>query len=128
MAEVCRAYDQTERRDVALKLLRAHRSHDAARLKREYQVLASLAHPQIVEAFAFGLSEDGPFYTMESLEHGDLRSLERPVPIPRVCEVASPARRRLVVPELATVRAPRRGRGQCPATRPSIRAGFEQCG
>ena len=49
MADVYRAEDRSEHRTIALKLLRSRRPDFAARLRREYQILTSLAHPRVVE-------------------------------------------------------------------------------
>jgi len=87
MADVYRAEDRAEQRVVALKLLRSSRPELASRLRREYQILTALAHPRIVEVFELGAADRGPFYTMELLDHGDLRSLERPLDVRRACDL-----------------------------------------
>ncbi len=45
----------------------------AAQFELEYQTLASLKHPRIVEVFDYGRDNEGAFYTMELLEGEDLR-------------------------------------------------------
>ncbi len=53
-------------RDVALKALRRHDPKDEARLRREFEVLAGLRHPNLIGVLDFGTSDDGvPFYTSE---------------------------------------------------------------
>jgi len=51
----------------------AQRNKLENRLRREYQMLKSLAHPRIVEVFDFGVDDEGPYYTMELLEGASLR-------------------------------------------------------
>ena len=51
----------------------------------EYYSLAQLAHPRVVQVFDYDHEADGqPYYTMELLDGGDLRSLA-PLPAPQVC-------------------------------------------
>jgi len=52
--------------------------------QREYQMLAQLTHPSIVEVYDYGLFKGAPFYTMELLEGRDLSQLGQ-VPWRRVC-------------------------------------------
>lgn len=56
-------------REVAIKAIRAGRSHDQARLEREARLLASLRHPAIVQVFDFGRSGGHGYLVME-LVHG----------------------------------------------------------
>lgn len=65
MGTVLRGRDPELDRPVAIKLLHAHRSLDEghrARLHREAQALAALAHPNIVNVFEVGIDgdDDGP--------------------------------------------------------------------
>lgn len=70
----------------------ARRRKLEALFEREYHTLARLKHPCIIEVHDYGLTELGPFYTMELLEGGDLQQLS---PIPwrdvcrHLCDVAS---------------------------------------
>jgi len=43
--------------------------------RREYHTLAQLAHPNIIAVHDFGIDDNGPYYTMELLEGGELREL-----------------------------------------------------
>jgi serine/threonine protein kinase/tetratricopeptide (TPR) repeat protein len=54
--------------------------------QREYQTLAQLAHPRIIEVYDYGLLEGRPYYTMQLLEGSDLGALGR-VPWRRVCSI-----------------------------------------
>jgi preprotein translocase subunit SecF len=78
MGAVYRVHDQRERRDVALKRIRAPRSASrdlmTSLLEREYHSLAQLAHPRIVEVYDYGVDLDGAYYTMELLDGQDLRT------------------------------------------------------
>jgi hypothetical protein len=74
MGMVYRATDALTGRNVALKLLHAVTSQEAAhRFNREAELLAELHHPAIVAYVAHGVMESGqPFLAMESLEGEDL--------------------------------------------------------
>ena len=52
--------------------------------EREYHTLARLKHPCIIEVYEYGLSDSGPYYTMELLDGGDLQQ-HAPLPWPDVC-------------------------------------------
>lgn len=99
MGEVYAAYDRRLDRKVALKLLRPDRSGDreAARLLREAQALARLAHPNVVAVHDVGVFDDGVFVAMEFVEGPTLRSWleEAPRPWRRVLEVFAAAGRGL---------------------------------
>lgn len=77
MAVVYAAYDQVEQRPVALKRLRGDlgEKHDvfAGLFEQEFLALAQLSHPRIVGVYDYGVDADGPYYTMELLDGGDLR-------------------------------------------------------
>jgi tetratricopeptide (TPR) repeat protein len=76
MATVWRARDVVANRTVALKLLTNGASATRrAFFEREFQVLAGLKHPHIVEVYDSGVDVDGLYYAMELLEGGDLSSL-----------------------------------------------------
>jgi tRNA A-37 threonylcarbamoyl transferase component Bud32 len=96
MAVVHRVLDTESGRHVALKRLRApsgtgngdgNRESAIALFEREYLTLAQLAHPRIVEAYDYGVDEEGPYYTMELLDGGDLQGLA-PVPWKEACVLA----------------------------------------
>jgi transcriptional regulator with GAF, ATPase, and Fis domain/serine/threonine protein kinase/tetratricopeptide (TPR) repeat protein len=77
-SEVFRARDTSHDRDVALKLsLTSLPPEEAARLRREFKVLASLQHPRIIRTYDYGLTEDGRAYL--SLELLEGKSLDRSV-------------------------------------------------
>src|SRR5262249_38901403 len=68
MASVYRALDETTGRDVALKQLNAslaksRRKTAEALFEREYHTLMRLKHPRIIEAYDYGLTPAGPYYT-----------------------------------------------------------------
>jgi len=80
MSTVVRVLDEVTGREVALKRLLQDQgqpddSATSVSLQREYHTLKQLEHPNIVEAFDFGIDQSGPYYTMELLEGGDLRDL-----------------------------------------------------
>jgi Protein kinase domain/AAA ATPase domain len=78
-AVVYRVHDPISQRELALKQLSVarhgrHTSDVAVLFQREFHTLAQLSHPRIIEVFDFGVDEQGPYYTMELLSGGDLRS------------------------------------------------------
>lgn len=76
MGVVYRAVDVSDGRAVALKRmarLKEGRRSAELRFRREFHSLASLRHPRIIEAYDYGVDDDGPFYTMEILDGRDLR-------------------------------------------------------
>jgi serine/threonine-protein kinase len=78
MNEVWRAFDTVLRREVALKLLRAHPADDQRRLRftREAQATSALESPHTVRLYDFGASEDGTAWIVMELLHGrDLAAL-----------------------------------------------------
>jgi tetratricopeptide (TPR) repeat protein len=84
MGAVFRAFDEGKQRVVALKLLEnvgasvsaREQSNDArliALFEREYETLALLTHPRVIEVYDYGIAEHGArYYTMELLDGGDL--------------------------------------------------------
>jgi serine/threonine-protein kinase len=81
MGEVYRAQHMFLRRPCAIKLIRED-SQDTARslqrFEREVQATASLHHPNIVDVYDYGRSEDGTFfYVMEYLSGMSLEQLVR---------------------------------------------------
>ncbi len=91
MAIVYLVRDRQSGRKLALKrpqsrgTLDRHHLHEL--FAREYHTLSQLAHPRIVEVYDYGVEHDGPFYTMELLDGGDLQQLV-PADYRRVCAVA----------------------------------------
>ena len=77
MAQVYRAHDGFLGRDVALKILREQYSEDeqfVERFRREAQNAASFSHPNIVQIYDRGRSEDGRYYiVMEHVSGGTLK-------------------------------------------------------
>jgi serine/threonine protein kinase len=76
MGEVYLAYDPILDRNLALKLVRADRASPSfsARLEREAQVLAKLAHPNVVRVFDAGTWRDTNYVAMEYLEGESVRT------------------------------------------------------
>ena len=82
---VYRATDLSRGGSLALKRLHAGASERMQALfENEYQTLASLRHPHMVEVYEYGRDSAGPFYTMELLEGGDLRG-RAPMPWREAC-------------------------------------------
>ncbi len=85
MGSVYRAYDISERRTVALKLLAHQKSEESQargelRFRREFATLSSHRHPRIVDVYRFDVAPEGAFYTMELIDGEDLRHVgELPV-------------------------------------------------
>lgn len=84
---VYEAIDESTGRKVALKRLLASVA-DKPRLallfEAEYDTLARLKHPHIVEVFDYGIDKRGPYFTMELLDGKDLSELE-PIPYREAC-------------------------------------------
>ena len=80
MGIVYRAYDPELDRKVAVKLLRSNRflgddsSEGRARLVREGQAMARLAHPNVVAVYDVGTHEGQVFVAMELVNGGTLRT------------------------------------------------------
>ncbi|MET0344106.1 MAG: protein kinase [Polyangiales bacterium] len=91
MGVVYRGFDNLAKRPTAYKRIKvtseSSRSRLAALFKNEYDTLAHLAHPNIVEVFDFGLDAYGPYYTMELLSGDDLTALA-PLPVAETCRCA----------------------------------------
>ncbi|MBN9159662.1 MAG: serine/threonine protein kinase [Myxococcales bacterium] len=95
MNEVWLAWDESLKRNVALKLLRSSAEHDdraIARFEREALALSRLTSPHTVRVFDFGASDDGISYiAMEYLPGADLQQLVResgPMPPERAIALA----------------------------------------
>ena len=74
MALVYKAVHETTSRVVALKTVRAPREVLLASIRREMNALERLRHPGVVEIFEGGAWEGRPWYAMELLRGGTLRS------------------------------------------------------
>lgn len=91
MARVYRVYDELAGRDIALKQWHGApeqraRSQSISSFEYEYITLAQLSHPCMIEVYDYGLSDDGPYFTMELLDGGDLRE-HAPLPWARACQI-----------------------------------------
>ncbi|MEY4515246.1 MAG: hypothetical protein RLZZ450_7368, partial [Pseudomonadota bacterium] len=90
MAVIRRAFDRFTRREVAHKRLRIDREQVRPRLsalfQREYDTLARLEHPNIVEVYDYGFDAQGPYYAMELLSGADLAKIA-PLPYPEACRI-----------------------------------------
>jgi len=85
VARVFRVTDAASGAEVALKHLTASATKRLRSLfELEYQTLASLRHPHVVQAYEYGRDASGCYYTMELLEGEDLRA-RAPMPWREVC-------------------------------------------
>lgn len=92
MARVYRAVERASGRVVALKRLEQRDSPErrlrtAVLFEREYRALSQLAHPRVVEVYDYGVDAEGPYYTLELLNGGDLQELA-PVGWRDACQIA----------------------------------------
>jgi hypothetical protein len=92
MGAVYRVVDTRDGGEFALKLLSPHGSVDGRQrltemFSREYRTLAQLAHPSVIRVHDYGLSDAGPYYTMELLSGQDLHAAA-PVPWREACRYA----------------------------------------
>lgn len=84
-AQVLRVTDVSRGAQLALKRLAwSAKPRLTAQFELEYQTLASLKHPRIVEVYEYGRDPDGAFYTMELLAGEDLRD-RAPIPWREMC-------------------------------------------
>jgi hypothetical protein len=80
MGAVYKAHDTHLDRDVAVKVLPAHRLQDTdaiARFQREARALAKLSHPNIIQAYDNGEDKGRHFLVMEFVEGVNLSALLR---------------------------------------------------
>ncbi len=78
MAEVYRAFDEIERREVAIKLIKKEFCEDKEyirRFEREIDAVLSLDHPNIVRAYDFGVYDGRHFLVMELVEGYTLKEV-----------------------------------------------------
>jgi serine/threonine-protein kinase len=92
VAVVYRARDAVTGANVALKRLRIQENvqqHERALelFEREFHTLSQLGHPNIVAAHDYGVDDQGPYYSMELLDGGDLVA-RAPLDWPAACAVA----------------------------------------
>jgi hypothetical protein len=86
-ATVYSAVDEHDDSSVALKHLLADAgSIQHALFQREYHTLMQIRHPAVIRVFDYGVTDDGPFYTMELLDGDDLSELA-PLPWVEACRV-----------------------------------------
>jgi len=90
MGVILHARDRFTRREVAYKRLLVRDERARARVtalfQREYDTLARLPHPNIVEVYDYGVDADGPYYTMELLTGRDLTQVA-PLPYREACRI-----------------------------------------
>jgi eukaryotic-like serine/threonine-protein kinase len=94
MGEVYRARDTRLQREVAIKVLPAELSSDAARLKRfetEARLASALNHPNIVTIHEVGQSDSTSFIVMELVDGKALRELlyAGPLPLRKLLSIAA---------------------------------------
>lgn len=80
MADVYRAYDRHEGRDVAIKVMRPALAGDTellGRFERETSVVGTLHHPSIVEIYGHGTDDGAPFIVMELVDGPTLQQVIR---------------------------------------------------
>jgi serine/threonine protein kinase/formylglycine-generating enzyme required for sulfatase activity len=98
MGAVYRAWDESRRREVALKVIRADRlagsppvirQRWAEQFSREAQAASRLQHPAIVPLLDFGEVEGQPYLAMQLIEGKNLRALqaEERIPVRRAVEI-----------------------------------------
>jgi tetratricopeptide (TPR) repeat protein len=86
MGTVFAVVDESTDRKLALKQLGGAKDeeggggHHEIRFRSEFHTMARLHHPRIVEVFDYGVSEVGPYYTMELLDGHDLRDVAKSSP------------------------------------------------
>jgi eukaryotic-like serine/threonine-protein kinase len=95
MAEVYRARQQPQDRDVVVKLLHRHLlagGEQTARMQREMRIMARLQHPNIVRIFDAGMAGDQPYLVMEYLRGGTLGAYlkaRQSIPVDQALDIAA---------------------------------------
>jgi hypothetical protein len=79
MATVYEVHDRSTGKQLALKRLHPDADQKRGRrilelFEREFYTLSQIAHPRVVEAYDYGLDEQGPYYTMELLDGSELQN------------------------------------------------------
>jgi eukaryotic-like serine/threonine-protein kinase len=80
MGVVYRAFDPERQREVALKTLTRMDEASFERLKREFRVVADIAHPNLVTLHELRMEGGVPYFTMELVEGTDLLTYIRGTP------------------------------------------------
>lgn len=90
MGEVYRAYDEKLARPVAIKLIHVHRVslHALQRFRREARIVASLAHPNIVQIYHVEQFEGDDCIVMELIEGRSLAQRLRHGPLEAASSIA----------------------------------------
>ncbi|HEX5655767.1 MAG TPA: serine/threonine-protein kinase [Polyangiales bacterium] len=90
MGVIRRGFDRWASREIAHKRLRVDREEQRPRIsalfEREYDTLARLKHPNIVDVYDYGFDAQGAYYVMEWLSGDDL-SKRAPLPYREACGV-----------------------------------------
>jgi hypothetical protein len=91
MAVVYRVRDVSRDSELALKQLLPlqdpTRSRELTALfEREFYTLAQLSHPSVIQVYDYGLDANGPYYSMELLDGGDL-STHAPLAFRTACQL-----------------------------------------
>ena len=88
MAHVYHVADSVSGRELALKQLSpqsdSRREALTSQFEAEFNALAQLSHPRVIEVYDYGHGEAGPFFTMELLDGGDLAD-RSPLPWREAC-------------------------------------------
>ncbi|HKU42371.1 MAG TPA: AAA family ATPase, partial [Polyangiales bacterium] len=92
MAAVYQVLDERTDQTLALKQLTAAATSGpyagmGALFEREFHTLLSLSHPRVIAVYDYGVDAEGPYYTMELLDGGDLRE-QSPLPWREACSMA----------------------------------------
>ena len=95
MAEVYKACQQPQDREVVVKLLHRHLlagGEQTARMQREMRIMARLQHPNIVRIFDAGMAGDQPYLVMEYLRGGTLGAYlkaRQSIPVDQALDIAA---------------------------------------
>ena len=87
--EVFRALDTAFDREIALKILRPEVAQRVgfARFRRQFYLMAQLAHPRVVPAIDMGLDEGRMWFTSELVEGTTLAEIALPLPPERAVHI-----------------------------------------
>ena len=95
MAEVYKARQQPQDRDVVVKLLHRHLlagGEQTARMQREMRIMARLQHPNIVRILDAGMAGDQPYLVMEYLRGGTLGAylkVRQSIPVDQALDIVA---------------------------------------
>ncbi|MFN8464901.1 MAG: serine/threonine-protein kinase [Caldilineaceae bacterium] len=95
MAEVYKACQRPQDREVVVKLLHRHLlagGEQTARMQREMRIMARLQHPNIVRIFDAGMAGDQPYLVMEYLRGGTLGAYlkaRQSIPVEQALDIAA---------------------------------------